>query len=163
MKQYYVYIYSDPLTFVPFYVGKGHGDRDKKHLKRTDSRHFPNRIRKMLRESRIPLIERIYTSSEDFAYMLEVGLIRQFGRADLGKGSLLNETNGGDGLRGLIISESHKAKIAVSMLGKNKEPKTEACKVAMSLASKGKPKSEAHKIAMKNRRKRGPSKKKVSL
>ena len=33
--QYYVYIYSDPETKIPFYIGKGKGNRCFNHLFQT--------------------------------------------------------------------------------------------------------------------------------
>lgn len=95
----YVYLYSDPQTLEPFYVGKGQGRRARAHLSRCkrEQSYFYMKLRKMLSEGIIPLIEKIEVSSEWFANELEKGLIRLIGRKDLGLGTLTNLTDGGEG------------------------------------------------------------------
>ena len=98
MIQYYTYIYKDPSKGMgPFYVGKGSGKRAYDHLK--GNKYNPPlhyRIQKMLREGNTPEIEIINVTCENTAYRLEMFLIDQYGRKDLGRGTLLNMTNGGD-------------------------------------------------------------------
>lgn len=92
------YIYYDPSrNNEPIYVGKGSENRPWHHLHRTDKSPFPNRLRKMKRHGINPIIG-IYTElSEELAFLVEIELISKFGRKDLGKGTLLNLTDGGDG------------------------------------------------------------------
>lgn len=99
MKQFYTYMYSDPRSMVPFYVGKGHGKRAYKHLKckNNGNLHLNNKIKQMLRESIQPLIEIAEVPSESEAFWFEADLIASIGRLDLGKGPLLNLTDGGEG------------------------------------------------------------------
>lgn len=102
-NNFYVYCYKD--QFGPFYFGKGTGTRYLDHLRKAklnqDNAHFLNRIRKLLREDTPPVIEFIQKDlTEDQAFALEIQLIKQYGRRDLGQGILLNETDGGEGSSG---------------------------------------------------------------
>ena len=56
--------------------------------------------------------------SYDEVKELEIGLISYYGRRDLGKGHLVNLTDGGDGCVGKIMSEEHKRKISESGKGR---------------------------------------------
>lgn len=107
MSIYYVYIYRHPLTNVPFYVGYGKNTRWLAHLKEAKLNHVPvpgehklNTIRKLLRDGLEPIIEIVDSGlSKDVACELEIFLISEIGRADLGAGPLTNKTSGGDGNR----------------------------------------------------------------
>jgi hypothetical protein len=99
---YYVYIYYDTRREEPFYVGKGHGNRSNFHLKRKDKHPLTHRINKMLRENVIPIVQKIGCSSEDIAFMLEIGLIKMLGRKDCNNGPLLNLCDGGQGSNGKL-------------------------------------------------------------
>jgi hypothetical protein len=68
------------------------------------------------------------------ACIKEKELINFYGRFDLGKGNLVNMTNGGDGIFGLIFSEESKRKISEG--NKNKIMSQEA-KIKIGLAQKG--------------------------
>jgi len=87
---FYVYIYRD-IQGKPFYVGKGSGNRFKPNLKRNWL------VKKKIKEDGSPQIELIEALDEDHAKFLETCLIQVIGREDLGKGPLLNRTDGGDG------------------------------------------------------------------
>lgn len=56
--------------------------------------------------------------SAEEAQKIEIGLINSYGRSDLGLGSLINKTDGGDGGCGLLVSEETKLKISKSKKGK---------------------------------------------
>ena len=104
---YYVYLYLDPKTKIPFYVGYGHGDRKLHHLneaiskpKPVKNQHKLNKIRKIIREGSYPIIEVVWENlSRVQACALEERLIDAIGRRDLGHGPLTNKTKGGDGNR----------------------------------------------------------------
>ncbi len=49
---------------------------------------------------------------------LEIFLIDMIGRRDKGKGSLVNHTDGGEGVVGRIVTEETKKKISISTIGK---------------------------------------------
>lgn len=93
---FYVYVYHDPITFEPFYVGKGSGDRARKHLSRKDKHPFVQKIQKLLKEGNEPIIHKIDCPSEDEAFRLEIAMIKFIGRDDLKTGPLLNLTAGGE-------------------------------------------------------------------
>lgn len=107
-NRFYVYVYYDPRTGSPFYVGKGCGNRDVRHVsdaKRWDgkkARRKNNRnlqfIKEMLDEGFQPNIERVadHLTNEE-ACLKEKETIAFFGRVDKG-GSLFNMTDGGEGL-----------------------------------------------------------------
>lgn len=99
---FYSYLYIDPRTNKPFYVGKGKEDRCFQHLYRKDHCEFVHKIRKMISENVEPIIHRIECSSEEAAFDLECGLIKVIGRKDKGKGPLLNLTDGGEGTSGCL-------------------------------------------------------------
>jgi hypothetical protein len=98
---FYVYVYYHPETGVPFYVGKGKGDRDKYHL-RNKNTHYNDGMRYILQEldrkGQQPIIEHVLeTDDERVAYEEECNRISLFGRIDLGTGTLHNRTPGGEG------------------------------------------------------------------
>lgn len=105
---YYVYIYRDPETHIPFYVGYGKNLRAFSHLNEAKKNPIPisgqhklNKIRKILTTGNEPIIEIYYDGlSKDEACQIEIALIAKFGRIDLGTGTLTNKTLGGDGNRG---------------------------------------------------------------
>jgi hypothetical protein len=105
MNNFYVYIYLNSLeNNQPFYVGKGKGNRYKVHLTNTKEKIHNwskyNLIQKIRQEKNCnPPIE-IYRNnlSEEDALYLEAELIAFYGRKDNNTGTLLNLTDGGDGV-----------------------------------------------------------------
>lgn len=98
---FYVYTYTDPETDVVFYVGKGHGDRDRFHYLNRNSHYnkgLGEKIRSIVDSNRVPVISRVeeFLSEQD-AYNYERALITHYGRLDLSTGSLYNRTPGGEG------------------------------------------------------------------
>lgn len=95
---FYIYIYRDPSRDnEPIYVGKGHGKRAWRHLTRKARHPFVQRLQFMSRNGIIPDIQIIDAIDEEHAFFLEECCISIFGRKDLGTGSLLNLTDGGEG------------------------------------------------------------------
>jgi hypothetical protein len=130
---FYTYIYYDPSrNNEPIYVGKGFGRRVWKHP-------FTQRIQFMKKNSIKPTIGIYAGLDEEFSLLLEEELIAKFGRKDLGLGSLLNLTDGGDvGPTGMkpVFTEDHKKKLSKASKGKKK---SEEARHNMSIAKKGKP------------------------
>lgn len=154
---YYVYVYFDPSKDLePFYVGKGKGNRSHGHLTRVDTHPFTHRIQKMARQGVIPIIERYEGLSEEAALSLEVALIAEIGRKDLGKGTLLNLTDGGEGSSGLIHTKESKEKISKASKARpsNRKGKklSEETKAKLAKAATGKRHTEESKKKMSENR-----------
>lgn len=96
-SEYYVYLYKD-LDGTPVYVGKGKGDRAFQHLKHSSNDRLNKWISSRSSESHHIQPEIVAHGSEDNMLMIETALIQFFGRADLAKGPLFNNTDGGDGV-----------------------------------------------------------------
>ena len=85
--KYYVYIYYDPRNNLPFYVGKGKGDRYLSHLSEQNSDNGNNqkfnKIKEIQSEGLEPEIKfwdvKLF---EDEAFNIETMLIMHFGRID---------------------------------------------------------------------------------
>jgi hypothetical protein len=163
MAIFYAYVYRDPSrNSEPFYVGKGSRVRALGHHRRTDRHPFVQRLQKMLREEVQPDIELIKAIDEEHAYFLEKCLVEIFGRKDLGKGTLLNLSDGGRGpigkrlsdatkqrlsevQRGKKLTPEHRQKIGASMIGKVQSIEKGQ---KISASKKGKRNSAAHNAAL---------------
>jgi len=90
-KAFYVYVYSDPDTHRPFYVGKGTGDRVHQHLKHPDKKTDKGRkIIEILNRGKKPIIEIVnFGLTEDAAFAAEAAMISY-----LGTDSLTNQREG---------------------------------------------------------------------
>lgn len=128
MNDYYVYCYIDEkyneiyeingkkYKGRPFYIGKGHGNRDRQHLSLYYKRPFYDKLRKMLKENNQPNIIRIEENlSEKDAYEKEIQYIAQFGIKD-NNGILLNMNYGGEG----GINPSYITRMKISLANKGK-------------------------------------------
>ena len=128
---YYVYAYINRKTNLPYYIGKGKGNRAfVKH----------QGISVPSDSSKIVFLET--NLSNIGALALERRYIRWYGRKDIGSGILLNRTDGGDcppSRKNAIISEETRLKLSNSKIGntpwnkgitgyKNKFPSEEARK-----------------------------------
>ena len=99
-ENFYVYLFRDPVTGDPVYVGKGQGNRAISHTwakARTNDR-LGKLIAARSAQGHIIKPDVIAKSSEVNALLVEQALIHFFGRADLGQGPLFNNTDGGDGV-----------------------------------------------------------------
>lgn len=110
MADFYTYIFSDPKTGVPRYVGKGCGRRAWRHLRKSTNPQLHTMLQKRQVDglSCTPTI--IFADSDEDAKDMEMLLIDLIGREDLGSGPLFNKTNGGDGGVKRIQTESEKEK-----------------------------------------------------
>jgi hypothetical protein len=114
MNTFYTYLYRDPSrNNEPIYVGKGKERRAWVHLRRTDKHPFTQRLQKMKRNGIKPVIEFLCKDvDEELSFLCEEEAISLYGRKDLGKGPLLNLSDGGDGPAGYKPSVEHCAKVA---------------------------------------------------
>jgi hypothetical protein len=115
MNNFYVYMYSHEN--IPFYVGKGSGDRYKIHGHLLQNRFLKNKIAKVgVGDVQINLL--CANLTEEQSFYLEEYYIAGIGRRDKGLGPLCNLTNGGDGSSGLKTSEETKRKLSASLKGR---------------------------------------------
>lgn len=82
---FYVYVYSDPTTNTPFYVGKGKGDRAYKHLRETkeNTENYLKycKIKSLLNRGILPKIDIVFESDdEQLCLDKELELIIEYGR-----------------------------------------------------------------------------------
>lgn len=139
--EHYVYIYTDPrkpgkfiyedfiFEFEPFYVGKGVGNRYKRHLNNSslNSNHNPHKeakLKKLIKLGYDPLKYVICIAkamTENLALFIEREAIRIIGRHNLKTGPLCNQTDGGVGMLNHV--SNLKGKTYEDIHGKDKADK----------------------------------------
>jgi hypothetical protein len=145
-NQYYTYLWKDPKTNLPIYVGKGCNKRAWKHLK--ENTRIGNLLRKRISEGYNPQPIIHNEVDEKHAHFMEEVWIEQYGREKTGEGTLFNITAGGDSppsRKGITPSAEHKAKISEANIKAQNRPEVIAKK---SAANKGKIFSVETKIKM---------------
>lgn len=102
---YYVYVHKKKTTGEVFYVGKGCGRRAWQW---SDRSHYWKRVAK-----KYGYVVEIYLDNiqEWCAFEIERNLITYYGREDLNEGSLVNHTDGGEGLSGYVYPEERRQKL----------------------------------------------------
>lgn len=101
---FYVYVYRDPETGDPVYVGKGYRDRAWSHLNSRNSSAIDWFIARCQERGLDVQPEIVFqTDVEKEALNEEVRLIALYGRRDHNSGTLFNRTNGGAGCHGIRI------------------------------------------------------------
>ena len=96
-----VYVHSHPVTGVPFYIGVGLRHRPYDFNAR--SRDHKAYVRELRAEGLSPSVRVVADDlSKARAYDMEMALISEYGRLDLGAVSLLNRDDGGRGGHGII-------------------------------------------------------------
>lgn len=148
MNNFYTYLYTDPSRNEPIYVGKGKDNRAYVHLKRKDSCHFINRLQKMKREGIEPVITFLCKDvDEELAFLCEVMAIEKYGRKDLGKGPLLNLTDGDDGTSGYKHTDEDKQRIRDKHIGMKHTEKTKKLISELQIGKTHTPESVAKRAA----------------
>ena len=130
MNKYYIYMHTKIGDTLPFYVGKGKGNRAYDKFKR--SNYWKNVAKDGYT---IKLFENL---SEHHAFELEIAFIKLYGRRDLGTGCLVNLTDGGEGTSGWQkknISDEYRKKLSDAQKGKTYSDES---KIKMSKAKLGK-------------------------
>jgi hypothetical protein len=96
LNRFYTYAYlREDRT--PYYIGKG--SRKRAYTRKR------NEIKPPKDKSRILILKQNLNEEEAFKH--EIYMIAVFGRKDLGTGILYNKTNGGEGCRGIIITDEY--------------------------------------------------------
>lgn len=146
MTESYVYTLIDPRNNLPFYVGKGIGERCNAHL--LEAKYYVKRkslklskIRKLMRLGMEPIVVKVEENvSDKQALDLECLLIAEM--RDLGF-KLTNMTDGGDGAKGYKHTEEHKQMMREKFKGriiteehrqKMRRPKSEQGRKNIALA-----------------------------
>lgn len=134
MKEYYVYIYLNPLKsgkfvygiykfeYEPFYVGKGKDNRLYYHTNESEKNTINtlkyNVLQKIKRSKLEPIILKIKTDlTSKKAFNIERHFIKIIGRRDTGNGPLVNLTDGGRGRNNYKVSNITREKMRISHIG----------------------------------------------
>lgn len=126
-----LYIHKKPCGEI-FYVGIGTPKRSKSKVSRNPFWH--NIVEKHGYE-----VEVLMTGLDsDTACKLEIDLISHLGRRDLGRGTLVNLTDGGEGTPGLVQSEYQRKLSSEKFKLYNSKPRSETYLLAQS-KGKGNP------------------------
>ena len=81
---YYVYVYSDPDTLQPFYIGKGKGNRCFNHLFQEGDTEKIKKIQELKEQGKMPIIEiLIFGVDEETALKVEAAAIDLIGIENL--------------------------------------------------------------------------------
>jgi hypothetical protein len=159
--EFYVYALENPITGLPFYVGKGKGNRAYHHSveiyrkpTHNQNNHKLNTIRKIIEAGYEVAVKFIDTNlTEEIAFELEMFMIDMLGRKDTKTGILTNLTDGGEGLSGLTRDLSGENNPSYGKRGELSplfgRKHTAESLLKMSLSQKGKVISEEHKQAMR--------------
>lgn len=116
--QCYTYIYIDPRTDIPFYVGKGSGNRAKDYSSHNHNKTLIGRIQRLRNLDLSPNIEYFFVSDDFSAKWLERCFISAYGRKDQFTGCLLNHTDGGEGTVGFKWSDEAKQRMSNQRKGR---------------------------------------------
>ncbi len=140
-RDFYIYTnwHHDTGYPVCFYVGKGSNDRSESIRGRNE---FWHRIVAKHGYTTVIVKDNLL---ELEAFDLERSLIASIGRRDLGHGTLVNMTDGGEGVSGKPLSDETKAKMSVATTGRKLSPEH---RQRISEGKKGKPFSAAHKAKL---------------
>ena len=115
-SKYCLYFHINPVKQEIFYVGIGSEKRPYSKYKGDRSNYWHNIVKKY--DYEVYVIEHFNNWTE--ACEREIYWIKRIGRKNLNEGTLINLTNGGDGVIGHKCSEKTKQKISKSGKGKHK-------------------------------------------
>jgi len=117
-NKFYVYAHLNPLTNEIFYIGKAQGKRA--YYKHGRTKLWYETVKKY--GYIVDILEEGLT--EDEAFEREMWYIEKIGRLDLGKGPLVNLTDGGRTNSGAIVSDETKEKLSKVNTGKKHSEET---------------------------------------
>lgn len=124
IRDYYVYLHKDPINGVPFYVGKGRGDRAYSKARRHPEWHA--KVGSLKGDYVVEIVTNALLERE--AFHEEAELIRKYGKVSDGTGTLVNWTDGGENELGNIgisvevpgLKESYDATDSITLRGKER-------------------------------------------
>ncbi|OAM77716.1 GIY-YIG nuclease family protein [Devosia elaeis] len=113
-KDFYVYAWERPDTKEVFYIGKGRGVRA--HRLKIHNPFFMRVYERLKNDGVDPRVYNIAEGlSEVEAFEIETREIARFGRRNIGKGTLTNLTDGGEGSSGFVFPATRKKKMSLIM------------------------------------------------
>lgn len=122
---HYVYRHIRLDTGEPFYIGIGTKSDKQSEYHRANSKHKRNDFWKSVVNKADYEVEILLESNDyDFIKQKEIELIALYGRRDLGKGTLVNMTDGGDGVIGVIQTLESIDKRRVKLKGRKHTEET---------------------------------------
>ena len=154
MGRHYLYRHIRLDINEPFYIGIGtklekfsktlRGEYSRAHtMAKRERSSFWHRI-----VNKTEYEVEIFLESDDYEFIKqkEIEFIALYGRRDLGKGTLCNLTDGGEGMKGLVFTELHRSRISIASKGRVASDET---KLKQSLLRKGKLWTDEQKEAFK--------------
>lgn len=157
---YYVYLFRLEGSELPFYIGKGRGDRKTAHFwpsRLKKNSHKNNIIRKAMADGVAILTEILFDGlTEEQAHAKEIELIAFYGR-HINGGCLSNATDGGEGSSCHSPSPETRLKLSIANRGRKHSEET---KLMMSKMKRGMYKGRKH--SEETRARMSDSKKKMT-
>ena len=145
-SQFYIYRHIRNDTNEVFYVGKGKIFSRKNPYERAYTNRYRNpHWRNIVSKTEFEVEIMMEFEAETEALAKEIEFIQLYGRRDLGTGTLVNLTDGGEGMSGHKQSPEHRLKNSKAKLGKTLSLEL---REKLSAQRRGVPKSEKHKQAM---------------
>ena len=138
MRKQVVYIWRDPASNFPIYVGRGFEERPFAHLSNKCKTRLGHTLRKRRAQGFVVKPEIHAAASMDDANEMEMLLIDMIGRECLGTGTLFNITDGGGGTQGYKHTAEARAQITAANIGTQKAKGTVfSAEARARLAEKG--------------------------
>ena len=138
-NKYYVYALIDPINRLPFYIGKGCGNRAWSHLKNEKTNIEKVRIIGLIRSLNLEPEVKLITSDleETLAYQLETLFIDYSKSIGIKLVNVFSKATP-PSRRGCIVSDITKQKISNTTKGRKGTPMTDIAKLKLSIANTGK-------------------------
>ena len=180
-NSYFVYCFLDSrkpgeylfdeykFDFEPIYIGKGKGDRPKRHyiLHKNSNTRFYSKIKSIIKsgyKSEFILLKE--NLSEKEAFECEKYFIKLIGRIENG-GTLTNLSDGGEGQSGFKFSDESKEKMSKSKSGEKNpmfgKPCSDDRKLKISLANSGRTSKNKGKLLSEKTKKKMSDKSKLRV